>query len=142
MFESASRSPQATRRKRLIDGLRWPAVPLAAWLGNYAGYILGGTLGLLLTRIGVLNPPSDDSQWNRSARYIIWMIPAGILCIVAGAKMAPRWRRTTALVLAAWWILCLDFIHGFEGPTLYATALGGALGIILVCYLERPIQTA
>ena len=129
--------PKAAKFQRMIEALRWTCVPLAAWLGNYVGYILGGTLGLLATRIGIVNPPSDDSPLNRSLRYLIWMLPQGILCVVAGAELAPRWRRTTAVVVGAWWALCIDFIHGFEGPTLYATPLAAALGIALVVYLER-----
>ena len=118
------------------DVLRWLSLPLVAWLANYVGYILGGTLGMLATRIGLLNPPSDDSVLNRSLRYVIWMVPAGVLCIVAVAATAPRWRRTTAVVVAAWWTLCHDFIHGFESPTLWVTIVASVVGLAIVFCLQ------
>lgn len=133
--------PQPKQRpsgsSRYMEVLRWVCVPPAAWLASYAGYILGGTLGLLATRIALVNPPSDDSPLNRSLRYAIWMIPQGILCIAAAAATAPRWRRTTAVLVAVWWTLCQDFIHGFESPTLWVTALASVLALAGVFYYHR-----
>ena len=127
-------------RRRWLEVLRWLCVPFAAWLGDLAGYLLGGTVSRLAVQLSLLNPPNQFSERDRAIRYLLWMVPAGILCIVLGAKTAPHWRRTTAVILAAWWILIQDFIHHFTGPTLYATLIGGALGLAIVFYFERQGQ--
>lgn len=91
---------------------------------------MGGTLVWLAVTVGLVNPPSDDSSFNRSLRYLLWMFPEGVACVIAGAKTAPRWRLATACVIL--WILWIDRIHGFEGPTLVATAVAGGCGAAYV----------
>src|SRR5688500_9653792 len=118
-----------TTWERVVELARWVCVLPAAVLGDYAGYILGGILGVLAVAVGLVNPASDDSSWNRSLRYLIWMFPEGVTCVIAGAKTAPRWRLAIACVVAIVWILWVDRIHGFEGPTLMATAVAGPCGV-------------
>jgi hypothetical protein len=126
-----------TAKRKVLELLRWILVLPAAWLGDYAGYVLGGLLCGLAVAIGLVNPPSDDSELNRSLRYLIWMFPEGVVGVIAGAKTAPRWHRTTAYVVALLWVFCINRIHGFEGPTVMATFVAALCGVACVHFLER-----
>jgi hypothetical protein len=121
-------------KQKAIELLRWICVVPAAMLGDFVGYYLGGGLGMLAQVLGIVNPPSDDSSGNRLFRYVIWLFPVGMIVVLAGAKTAPRYHLATAFVVGITWMLWTDRIHGFEGPTLIATAVGAGCGTAFVIY--------
>lgn len=124
-------------KEKGIELLRWMCVLPAAMLGDFAGYYLGGALGLLAQTLGIVNPPSDDSSSNRLLRYLIWLFPVGVTVVMVGAKTAPRLRLATASVLAVLWILWTNRIHGFEGPTVIATPVAAGCGLAFIFYWEK-----
>jgi hypothetical protein len=125
-----------TAKEKGIELLRWVCVLPAAILGDYVGYIIGGTVGRLAQIVGLVHPPSDDSGINRTLRYLIWMFPEGVASVIAAAKTAPRYRLATASVAAVLWILLIDTIHRFGGPTLVATGVAGICGTAYIFYTE------
>ncbi len=128
---------ELTRKEKGIELLRWISVLPAAVLGDYAGYVIGGILVWLALTVGLVNPPSDDSGFNRSLRYLIWMFPKGVACVIAGAKTAPRCRLATASVVAVLWMLWTDMIHRFAGPTVVATAVAAGCGVAFIFVSEK-----
>jgi hypothetical protein len=129
-----------TAKARVIEIVRWVCVVPIAILGDYVGFVIGGMLGSIAMRVGLVNPPSDDSSFNRALRYLIWMFPEGLVCVIAATKMAPRSQRLTACIVAGAWMLLVDRIHGFEGPTLIATAVSGGCGVACIFYIKATTR--
>jgi hypothetical protein len=122
---------------RLHDELlRWIGVLRAAMLGFFAGYCLGGILIRLTETVGMVNPPSEMG-FNRFLRYLIWLFPMGVAFVIAGAKMAPRFRPAMAGVLAVVWILWTGRTHHWGYEPAVAAAVAAAGGAAYICYAER-----
>jgi hypothetical protein len=119
-------------RDRSIEVLRWLALPVVAFAGDFAGYIAGSSLGRIAIATGLLASPGNDAVLDRALRYLVWMLPAGTLCVLAAAYIAPRMRWTAAIVTAAWWLIVTDWIHHFEPPTTWVTIVAISSGLALV----------
>ena len=77
---------------------------------------------------------------GRWLRHLIGGFLGGAAFVVAGAKMAPRFRRATALVLAAGYILSAVGIHWVRHGDLIpvvAATVSTAAGVAFHLYTDR-----
>lgn len=123
-----------TRKERVIELLRWLCVLPVAVLGDFVGRIVyGGVAALLFSELSY----EGADRW---VRHLVARLLSGVALVIVGARMAPRWRRTTALALAALafamavrthWI-----VHRDDVPVV-AEAVGVACGVALILFIER-----
>jgi hypothetical protein len=92
--------------------LRWLVVPVAAVVAVYVLLLISRVaMPPAMARLpGTPAPPVTDFQ--RIAPRIFGVLMAALF-VLAGAKVAPRWRLMTALVLAGLWIGFSFSIHIF-----------------------------
>src|SRR5262245_42173451 len=126
----------STTKEKAVELLRWCCVLPAAKLGDMVGSFLGGTLGLVAQRMGIVNPHTDDSASNRLLRYLVYFFPVGMTAVIAAAEIAPRWRVAVAIAVAGIWILAETWIHGFQPPILVAAPVSAVSGVLLIACLE------
>lgn len=91
---------ELTRKERLIEVVRWLCVVPVALLAGLMGHML--TIAIVVQP--VLSGLSREGT-GRWLRHLIGGFLGGAAFVVAGARMAPRFRRATALVLAAGYIV-------------------------------------
>lgn len=123
-----------TRKEKAIELLRWLCVLPAAALGDLAGKIVYGGVAALLLR------DLTYEGTDRWVRHVTACLLSGIAVVVTGAKMAPRCRRTTAMVLAVIAVALATrthwVVHGDDLPVI-AEAVGVACGVVVVLCAER-----
>ena len=88
---------ELTVRGRLIEALRWLCVLPASALGHVAAQLVIGSV-LQIARSGGLDIFGDSSIANSIIRFL-WHLPPNAAFVIAGAKIAPRHQKTTAIVL-------------------------------------------
>lgn len=138
------RFAELSTQERAVEVVRWLLVPVAA--------VAAVIVLLLVSRVamppamarlpGTLPPPLSDFQ--RIAPRVIGVLMGGLF-VLAGAKMAPRWRLATALVLAGLWIsysfLIHIYVHLGRGAMNYwhfaLAVVAALLAVALVSYAER-----
>lgn len=139
-----------TGKEALVELLRWLAVPVVA-----IGWVL---LWVVLVRLvfppAMAQPPGTPAvpvpafQRYVLSRAIAVVMAAGF--VVAGAKMAPRFRSATSIVLAAAWLarafLYDVFVHLGRGTPHYLdftlAVIAVAAGVAYVISVRTPHQTA
>lgn len=101
---------EQSAQEKAIELLRWLLVPVAAVVAVF--------VVLLIARMAIPpamarlpgTPPPPVTDFQRIAPRIFGVL-IGALFVLAGAKMAPRFRLVTALVLAGLWIGYSFLIH-------------------------------
>jgi len=137
-------------KEKAIELFRWLLVPVASVA---VVFVL-----ILISRIamppamaqlpGTAPPPVSDFQRWMIPRIFNVLISAGL--VFAGAKMAPRGRLATALVLAALWIsysfLIHIYVHLGRGTPNYLhfalSVIAPLLAAALISYAERSERVA
>lgn len=138
---------ELTSQEKAAELLRWVLVPVAAVV---AVYVL-----LLIARVALPpamarlpgTPPPPVSDFQRIAPRVFGVLMAALF-VLAGAKVAPRWRLVTALVLAGLWIGFSFSIHiyvhlGRGRPNYLDFALAvvaASLATTLIGYAEQCCQ--
>jgi hypothetical protein len=126
---------ELTRKEQLIELLRWIGVVPVAMLAGLVGHML--TVAIVVHPI--LSGLSREGT-GRWLRHLIGGFLGGAAFVVAGAMTAPRFRRATALVLAAGYILSVLGIHwvrhGDIIPVVAAT-VAAAAGVAFHFYSDR-----
>jgi VanZ family protein len=139
---------------RLVEVLRWLCVLPAAVLGHVAAQFVVDAV-LQVARYAGWDIFGGSSIANSLIR-LMWHLPPNAAFVIAGAKMAPRHQKTTAIVLT---LIGLVFSlmnhvisqHYFAGRRLgfnnymdlcaeSAGALGGAAYIMLQVRKNRRIE--
>lgn len=138
------RFAELSTQEKAVEVFQWLLVPVAA--------VAAVIVLLLVSRVampppmarplGVPLPPLSDFQ--RIAPRVFGVLMGGLFVLV-GAKMAPRWRLATALVLAGLWIsysfLIHIYVHLGRGATNYwhfaLAVVAALLAVVLVSYTER-----
>lgn len=103
------RFSELTGKEKLIELLRWLCVPVAS-VGSV--FVVRLMAGLVIRPLVV--DPAGFPQSPLFYRLILGQafgILIAILFVIAGAKLAPRFRATTAWVLAGLWIAQALLIH-------------------------------
>jgi hypothetical protein len=126
---------ELTRKEMFIELLRWIGVlPVA---------MLAGLVGQMLPFAIVVQPVMSGLSYEGTGRWLRHLIGGflgGAAFVVAGAKMAPRFRRATALVLAACSIVSAIgthwINHGDVIPVVAAT-VAAVGGVAFLFYSER-----
>lgn len=105
--------------------------------------MLASLVGHMLTVAIVVHPVLSGlsrEETGRWLRYLIGGFLGGAAFVVAGAKLAPRFRRATALILAAGYIVSAVGIHRVHHrdiiPVVAAT-IAAAGGVAFLFYSER-----
>lgn len=123
-------------REKQIELLRWfcvlPAVAVAWYVGNRGGALLAR----FAMTIGII--PDDHSFGSTCARYLLWLLPDGMACIVAGAWTAPRCRFFVACLVAVAWALLTDMIHRWTADTIIPTTVAAICGVAFISHSEKP----
>ena len=144
---------ESTGRQRLIEALRWLCVLPAAVLGHIAlEFVVGAAWQI--GRSGGWAIPGDSN----SAYYLMMflhLVPPKSAFVIAGARMAPRYQRATAIVLTLLGFLFSLMTHVISqhqagrrvGITNYthlfvefAGAVGGAAYIVLAARRNRRTE--
>ncbi len=101
---------EQSAQEKAIELLRWLLVPVAAVVAVFVVLLIARmAIPPAMARLpGTPPPPVTDFQ-RISPR--IFGVLIGALFVLAGAKMAPRFRLVTALVLAGLWIGYSFLIH-------------------------------
>ena len=97
---------ELTRKEKVIEVVRWVCVLPVAMLASLVGHLL--TVAIVVQP--VMNGWSHEGT-GRWLRHLIGGFLGGAAFVVAGAKTAPRFRRATALVLAAGYIVSAVGTH-------------------------------
>jgi hypothetical protein len=100
---------ELTVRGRLIEALRWLCVLPASALGHVAAQLVIGSV-LQIARSGGLDIFGDLSIANSIIRFL-WHLPPNAAFVIAGAKMAPRHQKATAIVLTLFGLLFSLMTH-------------------------------
>jgi len=136
---------ELTGQEKAIELLRWLLVPVAS-VGVVFVLILIARIAMppAMARLpGTAPPPvSDFQRWVMPGIFNV-LISAGL--VFAGAKVAPRGRLVTALVLAALWIgysfLIHIYVHLGRGTPSYLhfalSVTATLLAAALIGYAER-----
>lgn len=126
---------ELTRKEKIIELLRWICVlPVA---------MLAGLVGHMLTVAFVVHPVLSGLSregTGRWLRYLIGGFLGGAAFVVAGAQTAPRFRRTTALVLAAGYIVSavgIHWVHHRDVIPVVAATVATVGGVVFLFYSER-----
>jgi hypothetical protein len=135
---------ELTGREKAVEILRWLLVPVASFV---AVYVL-----ILISQVALPpqmaqppgTPPTPVSEFQRLVPRVFNVLISGVL-VLAGAKMAPRWRVATALALAGLWIGYAFLIHvavhlGQGTPHWWHFVLSivaSLLAVALIGYAER-----
>jgi hypothetical protein len=139
---------------RLIEVLWWLCVLPAAVLGHVAAQFVVGAV-LQMARDAGWDIIGESSIANSLIR-LLWHLPPNAAFVIAGAKMAPRHQKTTAIVLTLFGLIfsLLTHVisqHFFAGRRLgfnnymdlcaeSAGALGGAAYIMLQVRKNRRAE--
>lgn len=108
---------ELTGKEKSIELLRWIGVPAAAVLGVLALRIIAG---FVMPRVpaqlsGTAAMPASD--FGRFILHEVSSILTAAVFVFAGAKMAPRGRLKTAVVLAGLWSLSALMSHVLMQPS-------------------------
>jgi len=142
---------ELTGRGKLIEVLRWLCVLPAAVLGDIAAQfvVVAAFQVASFGGWGILG----DSNIAYFLRVLLGYVPPKAAFVIAGAKMAPRYQRATAIMLALLGFLFSLMTHVISqrlagrriGVTNYtqlfaesAGVLGGAAYILLEVWRNRP----
>jgi hypothetical protein len=129
--------------EKAIGWLQWVGVLPAAVLGSSVAQLIAGMAGRLAVAAG--GRPAD-SAFVYDLLLRLLHLPQGTAFVVAGAKMAPRGRLVTAIVLAVVWVVMALIIHimgpahpGVHNSIDFAVeSAGSALGL---AYIFRSART-
>jgi hypothetical protein len=144
---------ELTGRGRLIEVLRWFCVLPAAVLGDIVAKVVVGAVVQIASYggWGILG----DSNIAYSLRVLLYYVPPKSAFVIAGAKMAPRHQRATAIVLTLLGLLfslmthvigqrlagdrvgIVNYTHLFAES---AGVLGGAAYILLQVWRNRRTE--
>lgn len=126
---------ELTRKEKAIE-LLW-------WIGVLPVAMLAGLVGHMLMVAIVVQPVMSGLSREGTGRWLRHLIGgflSGVPFVVAGAKTAPRFRRVTALVLAACSIVSAVGIHWVNHrdviPVVAAT-VAAVGGVAFLFYSER-----
>ena len=95
---------ELTGKETSIELLRWILVPAAA---VFVVFALRQLAGLLMPPALAQPPGISPATLSDLQRFVLPRLLGCLMAaafVVVGAKTAPRWRHTTALVLAGLWI--------------------------------------
>jgi hypothetical protein len=149
---SAGTKPALTAAKTVTRCLRWAVVLvlICSTLGELVYSVLGAVVfSALGPEASVVRPAPLAVVQGLVRDFLFW--PA-FLFVVAGATIAPRFRFTTALVLAAlhvahsfwghvlatggpWWFWTINYTH------FTLEAFGSVLGVLYIFWSERARAT-
>ena len=132
-------------KQKVIRWLRWVCVLPAAVVGSLAAQFIAGMLG----RLAVSAWESPAESTFVSYLLLLLHIPKEAGFVVAGAKLAPRGRLRTAIVLAVVRVLLSLIVHivgqtrpGVVNYTHFAVeSTGSALGLAYILVSERIRST-
>jgi len=112
-----------TGRGRLIEVLRWLVVLPAAVLGGIAvEFVVASAVQIAsYGGLGILG----DSNIAYCLRVLLDYVPPKSAFVIAGAKMAPRYQRATAIVLTL-----LAFLFSLLTHVIAQRLAGRRLGIV------------
>jgi hypothetical protein len=122
---------EQSRKKKLIELLRWIGVLPAAWLAGLVGQAL--TFALVNPFLSGLSYEGSD-RW---VRHLVGRILSEPLFVIAGTQMAPRFPFATTIVLAAGTIAYDALIHGVDDIPVFASAVTIAAGALVSFFLNR-----
>jgi len=146
---------ELTGRRRLIEVIRWLCVLPAAVLGDIAAEFVVETVAQIATYGGW--GTLGDSSIAYSLRLLLFYVLPKSAFVMAGAKMAPRYQRATAVVLTFLGLLFSLMTHvivqHLDGKRVgivnythvlaeSAGMLGGAAYILLQARRNRRAETA
>jgi hypothetical protein len=133
------------KREKVIRWLRWVCVLPASVLGSIAAQFIAGMVGRLA--VSAWGSPAESTF----VYYLVLLlyIPKEAGFVVSGAKMAPRGRLQTAIVLAVVRVLMSLIVHivgqatpGVGNYTHFAVeSTGSALGLSYILFSERTRPT-
>ena len=133
---------ELTAREKTMERLRWICVLPAAVLGGFAAQTIAG----LVNRLAVYGwGTAAESTLVYGLQLLMFYVLKCAVFIVAAAKMAPRGRLATAIVLAAAAILMSLVVHVLGQPHpgvvnythFTAESAGTVIGVAYVFYSEK-----
>jgi hypothetical protein len=138
---------ELTGKQRTTELLRWVFLAPTAMLTVVAPHIVASVVMPRPVAQPPGYPPMPVSDFQRHVLPWVFSVFIGMLFVVVGAKMAPRYRAPTANVLAVVWILyslsrlAVHFGRGGYNPLHnwhFAVAVGGSLiGAAYIYFSER-----
>lgn len=102
---------ELTGKEKTIEVLRWFCVTPAAVLASLAPRLTAGLLMSPAVAQPIGMPRLPDSDYSRFLLRLIFDLIMGAGFVIGGAKMAPRYRLATAIVLAVVWGVYSLLIH-------------------------------
>jgi hypothetical protein len=123
---------ELTTKEKTIEIVRWVCVLPVSMLAGYLGWAAAGALSRIA--FGGLGF-EGTGRWVRHLTANLLSEPARIFI---GAKMAPRARRKTAIVLAILNVALAILIHREDYLPIVAQTIGLGIGILVVHRSEWP----
>jgi hypothetical protein len=133
---------ELTRKEKNTELLRWVSVLPAAVIGRLAAQIIIGVVTRLAVNSGWFT--LGESQFVHYLQILVFYSPKEAAFVIAGAKMAPRGRLATTIVLAVAGILMSLIVHvlgqatpGVVNYTHFAAEAAGAVSGAVYIFFSR-----